>query len=94
MQYKMLVRSPEEGEFIQIFDRFCKSKDLPYSDGLPQYFVDRFYKATGKPFRRCQPRDVISHAIDLIHFEKLPFALNEDVLHQAFESCFTKDVEH
>ena len=39
------------------------------------------------------PRDVISHAIDLMHFEKLPFRLTDDVLLRAFESCFTEEVE-
>ena len=36
----------------------------------------------------CQPGDILSHAIDLIHFEDLPMQLNEDVLTRAFESCF------
>jgi hypothetical protein len=43
--------------------------------------------------RRCHPRDILSHAIDLIHFEKLPYMLNEEVLDRAFESCFVEDSE-
>jgi DNA-binding MarR family transcriptional regulator len=93
IQYKMLLRSPDETEFVQIFRRFCESKKLPYPDDLPNKFVARHYHATGKKFRRCHPRDVISHAIDLIHFEKLPFRLTDDVLLRAFESCFTEEVE-
>ena len=38
--------------------------------------------------RRCHPRDVISHAVDLINFEQLPFELNEPLLDRAFASCF------
>jgi SpoVK/Ycf46/Vps4 family AAA+-type ATPase len=93
IQYKMLMRSPDEAEFIQIFRSYCESKKLPYPDDLPKKFVARHYQATGKKFRRCHPRDVISHAIDLINFEKLPFRLTDDVLLRAFESCFTEDVE-
>ena len=93
IQYKMLLRSPDEVEFIQIFRRFCESKKLPYQEDLPNKFVSRHYHATGKKFRRCHPRDVISHAIDLMHFEKLPFRLTDDVLLRAFESCFTEEVE-
>jgi hypothetical protein len=45
-------------------------------------FVQKFYLDTGG-CRRCQPRDVLSHAIDLIQFERLPFQLTEDLLERA-----------
>lgn len=93
MQYKMLVRSPEPDEFLKIFESYSESKGLAYAEGLPQRFVQRFYLSKGKAMRRCQPRDVISHAINLIHFEKLPFELTEPILEQAFESCFGSDIE-
>lgn len=93
IQYKMLMRSPEASEFLQIFTSFCAAKDLRYEPGLPESFLEKRYKLTGKKLRRCHPRDVISHAIDLIHFEKIPFRLTEEVLDRAFESCFTEDVE-
>ncbi len=93
MQYKMLVRNPETGEFIRIFERFCELKQLPFEPELPRKFVEKFYTTTGKALRRCHPRDVVSHAIDLIHFEKLPFLLTERVLTEAFESCFGGEVD-
>ena len=43
--------------------------------------------------RRCHPRDILGHAIDIIHFDKLPFELTEDVLDRAFESCFVQGSE-
>ncbi len=43
--------------------------------------------------RRCHPRDLLSHAIDLIHFEGLPFRLTEDLMDRAFEGCFVQDEE-
>jgi hypothetical protein len=94
IQYKMLVRSPEPSEFLKIFADFCKSKKLTgdYA-GLGERFVQRHYVAKGKPFRRCQPRDVISHALDIISFENLPFMLTDDLLDRAFDSCFAEDVE-
>ncbi len=93
IQYKMLLRSPEEAEFVRIFESYCTSKDLPCPDGLLPRLIERHYRATGKVFRRCHPRDVISHAIDLIHFEKLPFELTDDVLNRAFEGCFLQEEE-
>jgi hypothetical protein len=91
IQYKMLLRSPDEHEFATIFQRFCESKSLPHHDGLIARFIDRHYRKARKPFRRCHPRDVLSHAIDLIHFEKLPFELTDDLVDRAFESCFLEE---
>lgn len=90
IQYKMHLRNPTTEEFLQIFRDFCRKKGLGMPDGLDRAFVDRYYKQTGKRMRRCHPRDVISHAIDLIHFESRPFELTAELLDRAFDSCFVQ----
>ena len=91
IQYKMLLRSPDEHEFTTIFQKFCESKSLKHEDGLIARFIDEHYRKNRRPFRRCHPRDILSHAIDLIHFEKLPFVLTNDLVDRAFESCFLEE---
>ena len=44
----------------------------PYTRDMMSRFIEKQYKKTGKVFRRCHPRDVLTHALNLIHFEKLP----------------------
>jgi hypothetical protein len=90
IQYKMLMRSPDAGEFTEIFLQFCASRELPCDTGMVSRFVDRHYRG-GRPFRRCHPRDVLSHAIHLMDFEKLPRQLTDDLLERAFESCFLEE---
>jgi len=93
IQYKMLMRSPDESEFINIFVQFAGSKGLACSRDLAEYFIERHYRSTGKVKRRCHPRDVLSHAIDIIRFERRPMELNEEILAKAFESNFVSDEE-
>lgn len=93
IQYKMLLRSPDANEFSLIFHRFCESRQLPYTPGLIERAVQKHYRPTNRPFRRCHPRDVITHAIDLIHFERIPFYLTDEILDRAFESCFVASQE-
>src|SRR5581483_12297689 len=88
IQYKMLLRGPAESEFIEIFERVCSKNEITCPPGLLARFIDRHYHRTGKEFRRCHPRDVLLHALNLIHFEKLPRELGDDLLDRAFESCF------
>jgi hypothetical protein len=91
IQYKMLLRSPDENEFFTIFRSFCEAKSLPHEESSIFRFIEKNYRSTGKAFRRCHPRDVLSHVIDMIHFEKHPFQLTDDLLDRAFESCFLEE---
>jgi predicted ATPase with chaperone activity len=93
IQYKMFLRSPGRHEFIEIFERFAESRLLAHDPGVVDEFVEKHYAQKGKRFRRCHPRDVISHAIDLINFEARPKKLTADVLDRAFDSCFTDNID-
>jgi SpoVK/Ycf46/Vps4 family AAA+-type ATPase len=88
IQYKMMLKSPSENEFREIFHRFCKQKELPCTPEVYDTYIELHYRRTGKRMRRCHPRDVLTHAIDLIKFERLAYELSDEVLHHAFESCF------
>src|SRR5262249_41961670 len=93
IQYKMFLRSPKAPEFIQIFERYCQSRALLCPTGLAEQFVQRHYIESDKRFRRCHPRDVITHAIDILNFERRPMALTEEVLDRAFHSCFVENID-
>jgi hypothetical protein len=91
IQYKMLLRGPALNEFVRIFENVCAAKNLPFERKMLDAFIERRFRATGKVFRRCHPRDLLTHAINLMHFEKLPFRLTAEVLDRAFESCFVQE---
>jgi len=55
--------------------------------------LEKYYRRTGKPMRRCHPRDVLTHALNLIRFERLPPELTNDVMDRAFSSCFLEEEE-
>lgn len=93
IQYKMLVRNPDEAEFIHIFRRFAQSEGLEVDPAVLDSFIDKHYHREGKHFRRCHPRDVLTHAIDLIRFERLEFRLTAELLDRSFEMTFVTE-EH
>lgn len=93
IQYKMLMKSPSEEEFINILINFAASKHLHCSRGMADGFLERHYRPVRKPMRRCHPRDVLSHAIDIIRFERRPMMLTDEILDKAFHSNFVSDVE-
>jgi predicted ATPase with chaperone activity len=93
IQYKMYLRSPDSAEFIQIFRRYAESRGLDCPPGLAEHFVQKHYVDGSKRLRRCHPRDVISHAIDVINFKRMPTVLTENLLDRAFRSCFVENAE-
>jgi len=93
IQYKMFLRNPNPREFVEIFERYAASKELVCPPGLVSLFHEKHYIKGGQKRRRCHPRDVLSHVIDIIHFEGLDRELNEDLLDRAFHSCFVEDVD-
>ena len=93
IQYKMFLRSPGASEFLQIFKRFCESNSLECANGLAEKFVEKHYLNGERKFRRCHPRDVITHAVDILNFEGSELVLNEEILDRAFYSCFVENVD-
>jgi len=93
IQYKMFLRSPKRPEFMHIFRRFSEAKKLECPEEVADLFIEKHYIAGDMRFRRCHPRDVIMHAIDIINFESLPMVLTEDVLNRAFQSCFVENID-
>ena len=91
IQYKMLLRGPSEKEFIRIFEDCTAKRRVPCPPELLERFLDKHYRSTGKVFRRCHPRDLLSHALNLIHFEKRPNELTEEILDTAFKGCFLEE---
>ena len=88
IQYKMLLKNPDEKEFMKIFRLVTESFKIAIDDQTLDAFMQKSYRRTNKKFRRCHPRDVITHAVDYIRFEKMEWALTEPVLDHAFDSCF------
>ena len=88
IQYKMLLRSPDQQEFRTIFLRYCESRNLTPDLEILDAFISKHYTVPGRPFRRCHPRDVISQAVDFLNFKGLSYELTEQVLDRAFASCF------
>ena len=93
IQYKMFLRNPEAQEFIDIFNLYAATRGLDSPAGLAERFVQKHYVDGSKRLRRCHPRDVISHAVDVIHFKRLPMALTDTLLERAFRSCFVENAD-
>jgi predicted ATPase with chaperone activity len=91
IQYKMFMRSPGKAEFLKIMHRFIASQGLEADPEMLESWLAKHYDGTSKPMRRCHPRDVITHAIDLMRFERMEHKLTPEVLDMAFDMTFVSE---
>jgi hypothetical protein len=66
----------------------CPKLGFDYNDEAVNYLIDKHYKATGRPFRCCQPRDLLLQVRNLCFYEKREPALTADFMDFAVENYF------
>jgi predicted ATPase with chaperone activity len=86
--YKIEVEDPTEEEFLQLFRIFAPKMGFEYREEPLRYLVERHYRATGRPFRCCQPRDLLQQVRNLCLFEGSPLELTGPRLDFAVENYF------
>jgi predicted ATPase with chaperone activity len=86
--YKIEVEDPTEEEFLQLFRIFAPKMGFEYREEPLHYLVERHYRATGRPFRCCQPRDLLQQVRNLCLFEGSPLELTGPRLDFAVENYF------
>lgn len=64
IRYKLEVADPTEAAFEEIFRRECARAGIACDDDVIDHLLARHYRATGRPYRACQPRDFIDHLLD------------------------------
>lgn len=63
--YKIEVVDPTEEQFRQLFKILSPQLGIRYDQEAVDYLIDRYYKAAGRPFRFCQPRDLM---LQVLHY--------------------------
>ena len=90
VRYKLEVMRPDEDQFFEIFDFICQKRGVEYNADMVEYLVDKYYRATGRPFAACQPRDLLDQVIDMANYLGIPPQLNPVLLDRAVRSYFVR----
>lgn len=57
--YKIEVPNPTEAEFRAILERIAPKMGFQYNEAAVTHLIERHYVAVNRPFRSCQPRDLL-----------------------------------
>lgn len=87
--YKIEVGDPSEAEFRQLFEIVCKTLNVPYRQEPIDYLIEKHYRPVGRPFRCCQPRDLVMQICNHCFYQGIPVELTNEHFDFAMETYFT-----
>jgi hypothetical protein len=87
--YKIEIDDPSEEEFRCLFRMMCEALNITHRREPIDYLIDRHYRTQGRPFRCCQPRDLLLQIRNYCIFQGLPIELTRENIDFAVENYFT-----
>ena len=87
--YKIEVPDPSETEFLDLFGIMCEKLGFPHRPDAIKYLVETHYRPTNRPFRLCQPRDLLLQVRNYCQFHSEPLELSCEAFDAAVLNYFS-----
>ena len=87
--YKIEVPDPTEAEFRELCKIMCGVMKFDYDEAVIDYLVKTHYLAAERPFRLCQPRDLLLQVKNYCQYHTLPLSLSNAAFDAAVENYFS-----
>ncbi|MEP3479663.1 MAG: AAA family ATPase [Fuerstiella sp.] len=87
--YKIEVPDPSEEEYRKLFEIMCRVTKFEYKPDCVDYLVKTHYLAVERPFRLCQPRDLLLQVRNYCSFHQKPLELSNEAFDFAVENYFS-----
>ena len=87
--YKINVDDPTEAEYRELLRMMCEITGFEYDEALFTQLIQKHYYDVGRPFRCCQPRDLLLLAKNRCRYAGQPVVLTQENLDFAVRVYFT-----
>lgn len=86
--YKIFVEDPDADEYRRLVKSVCEQLGFTFVPEAAEHLL-AYYQRTGKPKRRCHPRDLLLHVKNFCAYRQIELTLRPDFLDQACKSYFS-----
>ncbi len=86
--YKIEVPDPSVDEFRELMGIMCRVMNFQPKEDAFDYLIDTHYKAVGRPYRLCQPRDLLLQVRNYCNFHQKPLEISAEAFDFAVDNYF------
>ncbi len=86
--YKIEVIDPTEEEFRSLFKLMGEKLGVAYNQDAVEYVIAVHFKKAGRPFRFCQPRDLLLQIRNYCKYHDCPAEMSSEYFDKAVENYF------
>ncbi|WP_417849130.1 AAA family ATPase [Thalassoglobus sp.] len=87
--YKIQVPDPLPEHFVKLFDIMAPKVGLINDPEAVEYLIDTHYIPKQRPFRNCQPRDLLLQVRNFCVYRKLPKKVTKEAFDFAVDNYFS-----
>jgi hypothetical protein len=87
--YKIYVQDPDEQEFHHLFALNAPLMGCEYNAEAVEHLLATSYRATGRPLRRCHPRDLLLQVHHYCTYHDLPMEMKAEYFDRVVDDYFT-----
>ncbi|MGL6073173.1 MAG: ATP-binding protein [Fimbriiglobus sp.] len=93
IKFKIEVRDPDEAQFRKIWELVCRSKKVEFDENGINYLVNKWYLPMSRPFRMCQPRDILDQMMSIAKYNMERVNFSPDLIDAACSTYFISSVK-
>ncbi len=86
--YKIEVVDPNEDEFRELMRMMADRLEIEYREEAVDYLIATHYRQTGRAFRCCQPRDLLTQIRNYCRYRNLKPEMTQEYFDLAVENYF------
>lgn len=87
--YKIQVPDPSEEQFYKLFEVLAPMMGFTFDRAAVDYLVTQHYRPINRPYRSCQPRDILLQVKNFCIYHDLPRVMTPQSMDFAVENYFS-----
>ena len=87
--YKIEVPDPSVDEFRELFGIMCRVMKFEHKPDSVEYLIEEHYLKVERPFRLCQPRDLLLQVKNYCNFHSKPLEISNEAFDFAVSNYFS-----
>lgn len=91
IKFKIEIRDPDEQQFRKIWELVCRAKKVEFDPSGIDYLINKWYRPKNRPFRMCQPRDILDQMNSIAKYNMERVNFSPDLIDAACTTYFISD---